>query len=63
MLYANNKIYVDTSAFYALIDRSDRYHEQASILWPKLLNDNITLVTSNYVVPGYIGRAGHLVGE
>ncbi|MDD4356266.1 MAG: PIN domain-containing protein [Smithellaceae bacterium] len=44
------KIFVDTSAFYALIDRSDRYHAQAAALWPDLLDDSITLLTSNYVV-------------
>ncbi len=36
MLSANNTIYVDTSAFYALIDRSDRYHQEASVLWPEV---------------------------
>jgi predicted nucleic acid-binding protein len=61
-MLSNNKIYVDTSAFYALIDRSDRYHEQASILWPKLLNDNITLVTSNYVVWETLGLLQKKIG-
>ena len=46
----NSKIYVDTSAFYAILDRSDKHHKQASTLWPELLNDNVTLITSNYVV-------------
>jgi len=55
MLSANSKIYVDTSAFYALIDRSDRYHSQASVLWPGLLDDGITLLTSNYVVWETVG--------
>ena len=50
MLSANNKIYVDTSAFYALIDRSDRYHQEASILWPELLTEKFSLITSSYVV-------------
>ena len=43
-------IYVDTSAFYALIDRSDDNYAKASALWPRLLEDRITLLTSNYVV-------------
>jgi uncharacterized protein len=44
------KIYIDTSAFYALLDRSDQYHEPAKTLWPSLLQDHIELMTSNYVV-------------
>jgi uncharacterized protein len=43
-------VYVDTSAFYALLDRSDQYHERARNLWSSLLDDHIALVTSNYVV-------------
>jgi len=50
MLADQEKIYVDTSAFYALLDRSDRNHKEASALWPALLDDNVTLMTSNYVV-------------
>lgn len=44
------KIYIDTSAFYALIDRSDRHHESAKALWPTLLSAQTTLITSSYVV-------------
>jgi uncharacterized protein len=43
-------IYVDTSAFYALMDRSDTHHQSAKSLWPTLLNDHICLQTSNYVI-------------
>jgi len=46
----SEKIFVDTSAFYALIDRSDRYHHRASALWQVLLDDNAAFITSNYVV-------------
>ncbi len=44
------RIYIDTSAFYALIDRSDRHHESAKALWPSLLDSHINLLTSSYVV-------------
>jgi predicted nucleic acid-binding protein len=50
MLFDQEKIYVDTSAFYALLDRSDCNHKEASALWPTLLDDNVVLMTSNYVV-------------
>jgi len=51
----NSKIFVDTSAFYALLDRSDRYHSKASALWPDLLHHNITLLTSSHVVWETVG--------
>ena len=62
MLSTNSKIYVDTSAFYALIDRSDQYHAQASVLWPGLLDDNIALITSNYVVWETVGLLQRRIG-
>ena len=43
-------IYVDTSAFYALLDRADKYHAPARDVWPTLLKNDIALVTTNYVV-------------
>ncbi len=54
-MLANNSmlseyIFVDTSAFYALLDRSDQFHSPAKAVWPALLEDGITLVTTNYVV-------------
>jgi predicted nucleic acid-binding protein len=42
------QIFVDTSAFYALLDRADKYHDAARGVWPALLKDDIVLVTTNY---------------
>ena len=44
------RIYVDTSAIYALLDRADRYHAPAREIWPSLLETDVALVTSNYTV-------------
>ncbi len=45
------RCFVDTSAFLAVIDRSDRYHVRASELWSRLLGDPQTaLVSTNYVL-------------
>jgi uncharacterized protein len=56
------KIFVDTSAFYALLDRSDKYHKQASLLWPGLLDEETGLVTTNYVVWETIGLLQNRIG-
>jgi predicted nucleic acid-binding protein len=46
---AIEKIFIDTSAFYALMDRSDSYHHSASKLWAHFLDRGDYLKTSNYV--------------
>ena len=46
----NDKVYVDTSAFYALMDRADSHHEQAVKCWKAFLDLDTPLFTSNYVV-------------
>lgn len=55
-------IYVDTSAFYALMDRADFYHESAKELWPSLLEDSVSLRTSNYVVSESLSLIHHRLG-
>ena len=42
--------FVDTSAIYALLDRADEHHEKAAATWVGLLNDEESLITTNYVV-------------
>ena len=55
-------VYLDTSAFYALLDRSDVYHHQAKSLWPILLEGNVHLFTSNYVVSETISLLQYRLG-
>lgn len=45
-------IFVDTSAFYAILDRDDDAHAAARTTWTELLSENAgpAPVTSNYVV-------------
>jgi predicted nucleic acid-binding protein len=56
------KIYVDTSAFYALLDRSDHYHGRAKNVWPSLLEDGIGLITTNYVVSETVTLLQYKIG-
>ena len=56
------KIFVDTSAFYALADRSDRHHPSAAEVYGELFQ-KVQLVTTDYVlvecwflISRYLGR-------
>ncbi len=44
------KVFIDTSAFYALLDRDDQNHIKAKETWIKLINFNNLCITSNYVI-------------
>ncbi|MDL1961438.1 MAG: hypothetical protein LWX01_07015 [Deltaproteobacteria bacterium] len=43
-------VFVDTSAFYALMDRSDNNFEKAAGLWRSFLEKDFYLQTSNYII-------------
>lgn len=43
-------IFIDTSAFLALLDMNDIYHERATKKWIALLEEGRECVTSNYVL-------------
>lgn len=43
-------VFVDTSAFYAVFDRDDANHSRAKPVWERLLREQATLLTNNYVV-------------
>ena len=44
------RIFIDTSAFYALLDRDDANNQKATKVWTNLLGAEHTLVTSNYIL-------------
>ena len=43
------KAFVDTSAFYAVLDKSDANHNKAAKIWRELLARDALLITTNYV--------------
>lgn len=43
-------VFIDTSAFYALLDRDDANHKKAKSILDKILISQNTLITSNYVL-------------
>ena len=45
----NDGVFIDTSAFYALMDRSDNNFGPAKHRWESLLEKDVYLCTGNYV--------------
>jgi predicted nucleic acid-binding protein len=44
------RVFVDTSGFYAAIDETDPFHQQAFALFAKAEAEKWSLVTTNYIV-------------
>ena len=42
--------FVDTGIFYAFLDKSDKFHEDATILFRKARKEHWVLVTSNFIL-------------
>lgn len=55
-------LFVDTSAFYALLDRDDGYHPRAASAWAKILQAADHLIASNYVVVETVSLLQHRIG-
>jgi uncharacterized protein len=43
-------MFVDTSAFYALLDADDAYHEKAASAWQEIMASDEDAITTNYVL-------------
>lgn len=43
-------VYVDSSAFLAVLDADDKNHEQAKKVWKELLTSEVSLICSSYVL-------------
>ena len=56
------RIFIDTSAFYALLDRDDENHQKAKRAWTGMLHSENTLVTSNYVLVETFALLLHRLG-
>jgi predicted nucleic acid-binding protein len=55
-------IFIDTSAFYALIDADDANHRKAEKSWNAILDPEHTLLTSNYVLLECFALMQHRLG-
>ncbi|MFN7972631.1 MAG: PIN domain-containing protein [Acidobacteriota bacterium] len=55
-------LFADTSAFYALLDRDDRFHGAASRAFAGFEPDDTSLVTSSYVVLETLALLQHRIG-
>ena len=55
-------VFVDTSAFYAILDRDDLHHPVAASAWGHLLDSAATLITTNYVAVETCALLQHRIG-
>lgn len=56
------KAFVDTSAFYALLDADDKNHEEAKFVWVLSLQQPDSLCFTNYVILETIALIQHRIG-
>jgi predicted nucleic acid-binding protein len=54
--------FVDTSAFYAVLDADDHHHPQAKSAWETLIRGGEPLVTTNYVLVETFALLQHRIG-
>lgn len=57
-----SSLFLDTSAFLAVLDADDRWHEPARATWTRELGAETALVTSNYVLVESTALIQHRLG-
>lgn len=55
-------VFVDTSALFALLDADQTGHSDAAAVWSTLLEDDVPLITTNYVLLETIALSQHRLG-
>ncbi len=55
-------VFVDTSAFVAIMDTDDENHLRASRIWERIVSGDEVLVTSNYVLVETLALVQHRLG-
>lgn len=50
MVLKTSKVFIDTSAFKALVDSQDLFHKSAIKILNELINEGCELTTSNYII-------------
>lgn len=56
-------VFIDTSAFLALLDAADRHHAGAAAAWQDLLDRQGPLVVTNYVLVEVLALVQHRLGQ
>lgn len=56
-------VFIDTSAFYALLNAADRQHLEAARIWAGLLDSGTDLETHNYVVLETVALVQRRMGD
>ncbi len=55
-------MFIDTSAFFALLDKDDVHHHKAKKTWSDVLSLENTLITTNYVLIESFALIQHRLG-
>lgn len=56
------KVFIDTSAFLAILDADDGYHSQAKTGWIELVISNAALFCNNYILVETFALVQHRLG-